>query len=215
MRGSVASGWYRDPVRAHEYRYWDGSSWTTNVSDRGIASVDGSSVEAFEAPGRGDDLARQALALLVIGGAAALAVSLVWGAWMKISPTLAPEDRVWGWGAVLRGLPPAILAWSVPLVAMGLAARACRQGSTSIGRVVIWLCGLVVFVVSVSVMGDVPETVTGESRPELKWLLLPISVAIAAGSTYAALASTKTTRSPRHGSVVRPEPSQRRRETSS
>jgi hypothetical protein len=187
MGRSVASGWYGDPGRTHEVRYWDGGKWTADVSDQGTASVDEVAAERYGPPGSGDRLALQALGLLVFGGAVALGTSLVWGEWMKISPTLAAEDRVWGWGAVLRGLPPAVLAGAVPLVAMVLAVRACRRGSASLGRIVIGLCGLVLFVVSISIIGDLPETVTREGQPGMKWLLLPLSIAIAAGSTFAAL----------------------------
>lgn len=191
MARSVASGWYSDPGRTHEFRYWDSANWTGDVSDQGSASVDEMAVEQYGPPGSGDRLALQALGLLVFGGAAALVVTLAWGVWMKISPTLATEDRVWGWGAVPRGLPTAILAWSIPLVAMVLAVRACRRGSASLGRIVIGLCGLVLFIVSASIIGDVPETVTREGQPGMKWLLTPLSIAIAVGSTFAALRSAK------------------------
>ena len=33
--------WLPDPTGRHEYRYWDGSVWTENVSDTGVASKDG------------------------------------------------------------------------------------------------------------------------------------------------------------------------------
>ncbi len=32
-----ASGWHPDPTARHEHRYWDGSRWTDDVSDRGVA----------------------------------------------------------------------------------------------------------------------------------------------------------------------------------
>jgi hypothetical protein len=33
-------GWNADPTGRHEYRYWDGSGWTGDVSDNGVTSVD-------------------------------------------------------------------------------------------------------------------------------------------------------------------------------
>ena len=30
-------GWYPDPARAHQYRYFDGGAWTDHVSDNGVA----------------------------------------------------------------------------------------------------------------------------------------------------------------------------------
>jgi Septum formation/Protein of unknown function (DUF2510) len=35
-----APGWNPDPTGRHEYRYWDGTTWTDDVSDNGITSVD-------------------------------------------------------------------------------------------------------------------------------------------------------------------------------
>jgi hypothetical protein len=35
-----APGWNPDPTGRHEYRYWDGGTWTDDVSDGGATSVD-------------------------------------------------------------------------------------------------------------------------------------------------------------------------------
>lgn len=35
-----APGWQPDPTTRHEYRYWDGSQWTDDVSDGGVTAVD-------------------------------------------------------------------------------------------------------------------------------------------------------------------------------
>ncbi|HEX6568222.1 MAG TPA: DUF2510 domain-containing protein [Acidimicrobiales bacterium] len=34
------AGWNPDPTGRHEYRYWDGSRWTDDVSDNGVTAVD-------------------------------------------------------------------------------------------------------------------------------------------------------------------------------
>jgi hypothetical protein len=34
------SGWFADPTGRHMYRYWDGSRWSSQVSDGGTAGVD-------------------------------------------------------------------------------------------------------------------------------------------------------------------------------
>jgi hypothetical protein len=35
-----AAQWYSDPLRRHQYRYWNGSTWTEHVSDAGKQSLD-------------------------------------------------------------------------------------------------------------------------------------------------------------------------------
>jgi hypothetical protein len=37
---SPAPGWHPDPTSRHQYRYWDGTSWTDDVADGGVASTD-------------------------------------------------------------------------------------------------------------------------------------------------------------------------------
>ena len=36
----VAPDWYPDPSQRHELRYWDGQTWTPNVSDQGVVGID-------------------------------------------------------------------------------------------------------------------------------------------------------------------------------
>jgi uncharacterized RDD family membrane protein YckC len=38
--GSTPLGWYPDPSRRHELRFWDGSAWTAQVSNGGVVGVD-------------------------------------------------------------------------------------------------------------------------------------------------------------------------------
>jgi len=37
---AVPAGWLADPAGVHEYRYWDGSAWSPNVSDAGAVTTD-------------------------------------------------------------------------------------------------------------------------------------------------------------------------------
>jgi Protein of unknown function (DUF2510)/Protein of unknown function (DUF3592) len=39
-QGTVPVGWFADPRRRHELRYWDGQRWTEHVFDRGTQAVD-------------------------------------------------------------------------------------------------------------------------------------------------------------------------------
>ena len=43
--------WYADPVRRHQFRYWDGVSWTNRIADDGVAGVD-DSMEPLRSPVR-------------------------------------------------------------------------------------------------------------------------------------------------------------------
>jgi hypothetical protein len=38
--GGRPSGWLPDPTGRHEYRYWNGTSWTRHVADKGVRSTD-------------------------------------------------------------------------------------------------------------------------------------------------------------------------------
>ena len=37
---TVPAGWFADPTRRHELRYWNGQRWTERVADRGTEAVD-------------------------------------------------------------------------------------------------------------------------------------------------------------------------------
>jgi hypothetical protein len=37
---SVPADWYKDPAGRYEFRYWDGSKWTENVSRAGVMYKD-------------------------------------------------------------------------------------------------------------------------------------------------------------------------------
>lgn len=71
-----APGWQPDPTTRHEYRYWDGSQWTDDVSDGGVTAVDpvdGSGAAAAGSPSsdatQAMDPATQAYGSAPYGGA--------------------------------------------------------------------------------------------------------------------------------------------------
>jgi len=37
---SASANWHKDPMGRHEYRYWDGATWTEHVADGGVRSID-------------------------------------------------------------------------------------------------------------------------------------------------------------------------------
>ncbi len=36
----INPGWYPDPTRRHQHRYWDGKDWTDSIADQGITAYD-------------------------------------------------------------------------------------------------------------------------------------------------------------------------------
>ena len=38
--GCPKADWYKDPSGRHQFRYWDGASWTDHVGDDGKSSLD-------------------------------------------------------------------------------------------------------------------------------------------------------------------------------
>ena len=40
MSDTNPAGWQPDPTGHHDHRYWDGTTWTDNVSDAGVAGTD-------------------------------------------------------------------------------------------------------------------------------------------------------------------------------
>ena len=40
MTQNQPAGWYRDPTKTYEYRYWDGGGWTERVSTGGTSGTD-------------------------------------------------------------------------------------------------------------------------------------------------------------------------------
>lgn len=37
-QGVAPAGWFQDPERRHQWRYWDGTAWTDRVADDGQQS---------------------------------------------------------------------------------------------------------------------------------------------------------------------------------
>ena len=55
------AGWYRDPSKRHEHRWWDGTAWTPHVMTLGLRSVDygGDAAEVVEAVEAVDETAAE------------------------------------------------------------------------------------------------------------------------------------------------------------
>jgi hypothetical protein len=108
----VPAGWYDDPSARHERRYWDGTDWTAQVSDDGVATIDqpgarpapASERPAEPPPAAGPPAAApaprkrrtwavpMAVAVVVLGLIAGL---LIWAPW-KSPPLLRPTGLTAG-----------------------------------------------------------------------------------------------------------------------
>ncbi len=83
----MAGEWRSDPAGRHQYRWWDGTTWTGHVSDNGETSVDPPSASATvpdPAPAVAEDPTRSGVPAGQLVGwigiiAAAVAVFLQWG----------------------------------------------------------------------------------------------------------------------------------------
>ena len=60
-QGGGGAGWQPDPHGRHEYRYWDGTAWTDQVSDGGVVSTDppGDAPTEVTTPGAGGETVAQ------------------------------------------------------------------------------------------------------------------------------------------------------------
>jgi membrane protease YdiL (CAAX protease family) len=124
----VPAGWYVDPGRCHQFRYWDGRRWTPGVADSGFVREDPLPEQpcASEAGPPTDTRARPPLRATAIGLA-----GLVGGALLSIGVALA--FRRWAPDAHALGLALAQAAlWTGMFGAIVLVSR--RYGTGSIGR---------------------------------------------------------------------------------
>lgn len=116
--------WRVDPFGRADYRYWDGSAWTTRVSTDGRIEADalprfGSPVRAAR---RRDDLARPWRRILVAGllaaalGPVGLLHTTRRGGMLMLALTFSAAILTLGWGLVLAWI--ACIAWSCTAAAV-------------------------------------------------------------------------------------------------
>lgn len=146
--------------------HWGGLNFA-----RTISLVNGSS---------GQRLIRWSL-LMLIGVPVGIVLIAVWSTIVKTSPTVADDERIRGWGTVIRDLPATAFVLAVIAIGFVLAVRAGRAGSDVEARRAILWHGAALFFVLLVVINGATENIMTTRPATVKWLLLPAQVAIAAG----------------------------------
>ena len=151
-------------------------------------------VSRIERVSKGDRLLR-ASRLSLIGVPVALVVLVVWENVVSTSAMLDDGERVRGWESVLRELPASLLLVAPTVVGLVLAVRAARYGVVGGAmRAIVWH-GLALAVVLVILGSGAAEDVMRTRPSTVKWLLVPVELAIAAGAAYAARRAARSSSS--------------------
>lgn len=103
---------------------------------------------------------------------------IVWATIVDTSPMLSDEDRVRGWGTVVRELPATGFLLAVPVVGLVLAVRGGRRGASSQARTAVWLHGAALFFLMSVVMNGSAENIMTTRPSTVKWLLFPLQASL-------------------------------------
>ena len=119
---------------------------------------------------------------MLVGVPVGIVFSVIWATFVKTSPTVADEERIRGWGTVIRELPATLLFAAVLVAGFGLAIRAGRTGQVEAAqRAVIWH-GIALFIVLLIVVNGSTENIMTTRPATVKWLLFPGQVAVTAAA---------------------------------
>jgi Domain of unknown function (DUF4190)/Protein of unknown function (DUF2510) len=157
-----AGEWRTDPFRRHEYRYWDGETWTEHVADRGLQSADTPVPSPPPPPGippppgafPGAGTSAGPVNPLAI---AALVLGILWVFWI---------------GSVL-----AIIFGHVALSHIRDRGGAQRGRGMAIAGLVLGYVGLALLVVVVAASGDGNDEHTSKTRADCSKEALSLSIA--------------------------------------
>ena len=117
---------------------------------------------------------------MLVGVPAGIVFLTLWATFVKTSPTLGDEDRIRGWGTVVRELPATLFLIAIPLIGFALAVSGGRRGSENSSLRAIWLHGAALLFVLLVVLGGSTENIMTTRPSTIKWLLLPLEVGPAA-----------------------------------
>lgn len=121
---------------------------------------------------------------MLLGVPVGIAFSIVWATFVKTSPTVADDERIRGWGTVVRELPATLFLLAVVGVGLLFAVRAGKQGLVEKARRAIWLHGAALFFVLLIVVGGSTENVMTTRPATVKWLLFPIEIGVSAAAVF-------------------------------
>lgn len=107
-----------------------------------------------------------------------IVVSTLWAVVVDTSPTLSDEERIRGWGTVVRELPASLVLLAVVGVGFALAVRGGRKGAVASARRAIWLHGATLMFVLLVIVGGSTENVMTTRPSTVKWLLLPVQIGV-------------------------------------
>lgn len=102
----------------------------------------------------------------------------LWAVVVDTSPTLSDEERIRGWGTVVRELPASLVLVAVVGVGFALAVRGGRKGAVASARRAIWLHGAALMFVLLVIVGGSTENVMTTRPSTVKWLLLPVQIGV-------------------------------------
>ena len=131
---------------------------------------------------------------LLAGIPAGVAWLTVWAVRVDTSPTLSSQDRVRGWGTVVRELPATVPLVAVPVVGLLLAVRAGRLGDVRRARTAVWLHGAALFFVLLVVLNGSAENIMTTRPSTVKWMLLPLQAGVAVAAVRLSLRAARDDR---------------------
>ena len=119
---------------------------------------------------------------MLVGVPFGIVFSVIWATLVKTSPTVADEERIRGWGTVVRELPATLFFAAVLVAGFGLAIRAGRAGEVDgAKRAIVWH-GIALFIVLLIVVNGSTENIMTTRPATVKWLLFPGQIGITAAA---------------------------------
>jgi hypothetical protein len=115
---------------------------------------------------------------MLIGVPIGIVVAATWATIVKTSPSVADDERIRGWGTVVRELPATLFLLAIVAIGLTLAVRAGRAGNAVEARRAIMWHGAALLLILLIVMNGSTENIMTTRPATVKWLLLPLQVGV-------------------------------------